>query len=341
LRFEAENAVRKRVSPGFFQTNPNQPKYKMKRNTSYFSCAVLFLSVALFNQSVQGQLTLNGTNYTQDFNALGNGLPAGWSIRTNATAATLGTVTTNYNAAKTWGDTGGEFGNCASTVANSGTNFTGSESTTIQGNCTNRALAIRQTGTFGDPGAAFVLQIANTVGRSNLTFRVDLDMLRTNSNSTTWTIQYGVGDSPLSFTTLGDYPDPSVFGATTLAYNLGTNASGSSSNVWIRIVALSPATGSGSRDTFGIDNFSLSWTTNRVLVAQPSITRIVLTNGNVQIDFTGDTGDSPSAFGLQCVGRCSDIFGDIGATITQTSPGHFRAVGAMNGSQQFYRIKRP
>jgi hypothetical protein len=254
----------------------------------------------------------------------------------------LGTVTNSNPAKKTWSDTTGEFGNCASTVANSGTNFTGSESTTIQGNCTNRALAVRQTGSFGDPGAAFVLQISNTIGLSNLTFSVDLCTLSTNnSRVTAWTIQYAVGDSPSPFTTLGGYTNATNFSTTSEIYNLGADACGSSSNVWVRIVALSPSVGSSSRATFGIDNFSLSWTTNGVLITRPSITGLILTNGNVQIDFTGDTGDSPSAFGLQCVGRCSDIFGDTGATITQTSPGHFRVVYPMNGSQQFYRIKRP
>ena len=314
----------------------------MKTRNSFICGAALFLGAALFNQSVHGQLTLSGTNYSENFNAISNGPPAGWSVRTNATTNSLGTITTNYAAGgKTWGDTGGEFGNCASTVANSGTNFNGSESTTIQGNCTNRALAVRQTGSFGDPGAAFVLQISNTVGLSNLTFSVDLCLLRTNGYTTIWTVQDAVGNSPASFMTLGTYTNASVFGPTTQTYSLGTNASGSSSNVWIRIVALSPATGGGSRATFGLDNFSLSWTTNGVPVVQPSITRMILTNGIVQIDFTGDTGDGPSAFGLQCVGRCSDIFGDAGATITQTSPGHFRAACPMNGSQQFYRIKRP
>src|SRR5579862_3533604 len=126
----------------------------MKIHVSYLCGAALFLGAALLNQTVQAQLTLTGTNYLQDFNAISNGIPIGWSIRINATTNSLGTTTNNYNAAgKTWGDIGGEFGNCASTVANSGTNFLGSESTTVQGNCTNRALAIRQTGSFGDPGA--------------------------------------------------------------------------------------------------------------------------------------------------------------------------------------------
>ncbi len=94
-----------------------------------------------------------------------------------------------------------------------------------------------------------------------------------------------------------------------------------------RIAALSPAVGAGKCDTFGIDNFSLILDDERRSrrFSHP-ITGMILTNGNVQIDFTGDTGDSPSAFKLQCVGHCSDVFGDTGATITQTSPGHFRAV---------------
>jgi len=312
----------------------------MKRNTSYSCYAVLFLSVALFNPSVQAQLTLNGTNYTQNFNALSNGLPAGWSVRLNATTNGLGTNANFPTAAKTWADTTGEFGNSASTIANTGTNFFGNESTTIQGNCTNRALAIRQTGSFGDPGAAFTLQIADTIGLSNLIFSVNLCTLRTNGYTTVWTIQYAVGDSPTNFTGLGTYSNATSFGATAQTNSLGANANNAASNVWIRIVALSPATGSGSRATFGIDNFILSWTTSGVPTTVPHITGIVITNGSVQIDFTGDSGDSPSAFALECVGRCSDTFGNAGATITQTSPGHFHAACVMNGSQQFYRIKR-
>jgi hypothetical protein len=315
----------------------------MKRNASYSCCAVLFLSAALFNQSVQGQLTLSGTNYIQDFNTISNGLPVGWSVRLNATATNLGTNVDFPSVPKTWGDSGGTFGNCASTVANSGTNFNGTESTTIQPGCTNRALAIRQTGSFGDPGAAFVLQIANTIGRSNLTFKVDLDLLRTNSNSTTWTIQYGIGNSPSSFVTLGDYSDPGIFGATTGTYNLGTDANGSSSNVWIRIAALSPASGSGTRDTFGIDNFSLSWNNNSVPGTPPAISHFAITNGQAQIDFTGSSTDGVGAFLVLTSDQISGPYTPIGAgvSITQITPGSFHAAAPLKGSQQFYRIKRP
>lgn len=316
----------------------------MNRHVSYLCGAALFLGAALLNQTVRGQLTLNGTTYTQDFNAISNGLPAGWSVRINATTNSLGITTNNYNAAgKTWGDTGGEFGNCASTMANSGTNFLGGESTTVQGNCTNRALAIRQTGSFGDPGAAFVLQIADTVGRSNLRLTVDLDLLRTNSNSTTWTIQYGVGNSPSSFVTLGDYSDPGIFGATTRTYDLGTDASGSTSNVWIRIVALSPASGAGTRDTFGIDNFSLSWNSSGASGTTPAISHFAITNGQAQIDFTGSSSDGVGAFLVLTADQISGPYTELGAgvTITQINPGIFHAAAPLKGPQQFYRVKRP
>jgi hypothetical protein len=329
-----------------FSPNKHQPtktKSNMNRNMSYSCCAVLFLSAALFNQSVQAQLTLNGTNYTQDFNAISNGLPAGWSVRLNATATNLGTNANFPTAAKTWSDTTGEFGNSASTTANTGTNFIGNESTTIQGNCTNRALAIRQTGSFGDPGAAYTLQITDTVGLSNLIFSVNLCTLRTNGYTTVWTVQYTVGNSPTNFTTLGTYSNSTSFGATLQTYNLGTNANNASSNLWIRMVALSPATGSGSRATFGIDNFSLSWNSASTPGSSPAISRFAITNGQAQIDFTGNASDGVGAFLILGADQISGPYTQIGAgaTITQVNPGIFHAAAPLKGPQQFYRIKRP
>jgi hypothetical protein len=315
----------------------------MKKNYSLLGCAVLFLSAALFNQSVHGQLTLNGANYNQDFNVISNGLPTGWSVRLNATTNGLGTNANFPTAPKTWGDSGGEFGNCASTVANSGTNFIGTESSTIQGNCTNRALAVRQTGSVGDPGAAFTLQIANTIGLSNLTFSVNLCTLRTNGYTTVWTIQYAVGDLPTNFTSLGTYSNATSFAASAHTNNLGANANNASSNVWIRIVALSPATGSGSRATFGIDNFSLSWNSSGAAGATPAISHFAITNGQAQIDFTGSASDGVGAFLVLGADQVSGPFTEIGAgvTITQSNPGNFRAAAPLKGAQQFYRIKRP
>jgi hypothetical protein len=219
-----------------------------------------FVLFALAAGSIaSGQVVLSGTNHTQDFNSLGNGLPPGWSVRTNATATSLGTAAAFNPNAITWGTQAGQFGNCAGTVANAGTNFNGDETTTVQGNCTNRSLAIRQTAAFGDPGAAFVFQIANTIGLSNFTFSVDLNMLKVNANSNVWTVDYAVGNSPSAFTSLGTYTDPGVFGSTRRSFALGADADNQTASIWIRIGALTASANTSTRDTFGLDNFSLSY----------------------------------------------------------------------------------
>ena len=50
------------------------------------------LAVLTVTLPATGQVVLSGTNYTQTFDRLGVGLPAGWSVRTNATATSLGTA---------------------------------------------------------------------------------------------------------------------------------------------------------------------------------------------------------------------------------------------------------
>ena len=286
---------------------------------------------------------LTGTNYIQNFNSISNGLPPGWSVRTNATANSLGTPTSFNTNVVSWGTQTGQFGNAAGTTNNSLAAAVGTESSAQQSAFTNRCPSIRQTATFGDPGAAFVFQIANTTGFSNFTFSVDLSLLHTNSNLTTWTIDYAVGDSPASFTLLGTNSDPGSFSTTSRTFTLGTDADNQPENIWIRIVALSAATGGGSRDTFGIDNFSLSWTTNNQAVVAPvtpAIAAIVLNGGNVQIDFNAGTDDVASAFLVVSSAQIAGTYTDAGAVIASLGSGLFRATCAANDPQQFYRIKR-
>jgi len=86
-------------------------------------------------------------------------------------------------------------------------------------------------------------------------------MLSVQTRSTTWTIQYGIGASPTSFTTLGStYSDPASFGTTTRSFTTGDLVGiNNQTSVWFRVVALTASSGTGSRDTFGIDNFSLTF----------------------------------------------------------------------------------
>jgi len=318
----------------------------MKMNVIKSSLTLVFAtSIAL---SAGAQLALTGTNYCQNFDSIGSGLPGEWLIYTNAKATQLGTPLAFDPAPTSWANNSFGFGNYASTI-NGGTNLLGTEVSDKQPGFTNRALGLRTTGA-ADPGAAFVLKIDNTKGLENFTLDLDFLLLSVQNRTNVWTVDYGIGSNPGSFVAVGTYTalgngNGGVFGATHKTFSFGRELENQSGPVFIRIVNLSASglsSGSGStyRPTVGMDNFVLSWTgitsTNR-----PSLTGIILTNGSVRIDFTGDSNDTVSSFALQGAGQIIGTFSDVNATITQISPGIFRAACAPNGSQQFYRVKRP
>ena len=206
----------------------------------------------------KGALTLNGTSYTQNFDSIGGGLPAGWSVDTGATSSSTGSAATLNTTATAWSGTTGQFANFASSdglPANATTGAGGQ-----QNSSTDRALGIRQGSAFGDPGAAFEFNIANTTGFDDFSLSISLQMLSVQTRSTTWTIDYRVGDSG-SFTTLGTYSDPGVFGSTSFTADSTALSSwnNQSQDIWFRVVAIDASTGGGARDTFGIDDFSLRY----------------------------------------------------------------------------------
>jgi hypothetical protein len=67
---------------------------------------------------------------------------------------------------------------------------------------------------------------------------------------------------------------------------------------------------------------------------------MAIVDGNVQIDFSGAASDTALSFLLHGAMRVDGSFADAGAVITQLDAGRFRATCPLNGSQQFYRIKR-
>src|SRR5262249_19029145 len=83
-----------------------------------------------------------------------------------------------------------------------------------------------------------------------------------------------------------------------------------------------------------VDNLRL------LTMQQPVITSIKLIGANVQLDFTGATVDTPASFTLQSGAAVSGSYADVSATISQLSPGLFRATRALSGSSQFYRVRR-
>lgn len=229
----------------------------------------VFAAVSLQQASAQ-PIVLTGSSYTNAFDNIeaNTGIPSEWTTYTGASATAAGTVyawpTTSYTAvANYWTNTTGRFANQASTFSYvGGTNFLGNESKQIQTNELNRCMALRQTGSLGDPGGAFVLKIADTANRKDFVLSVDLLNLDPSSPRTTvWTVDYGLGGPPSSFVPVATWTNtPGNFKTyhTNIAFPNGT-IDNSSGQVWIRIVALSGSTGSGSRETFGMDNFGLTW----------------------------------------------------------------------------------
>jgi hypothetical protein len=214
-------------------------------------------------------LVLSGTSpYTIDFNGIGTGvLPTGVSVRNGARADTVGAPVAINTGTSTslWKTFTAGFKNYASAT---GLNM-GTDSAT-QVAATNRALGVRQTSAIpagGDPGAAFVFELANTTGKNGLGMSFQLQSLDTASTvgrTTTWMVDYALGDTPATFTpvnnvtgnlTTGNH----VFSNNTINVPLPAAVSNQSQKVWIRIVTLSTSTGANNRGTAAIDDVKFTW----------------------------------------------------------------------------------
>jgi prepilin-type N-terminal cleavage/methylation domain-containing protein len=205
-----------------------------------------------------GLLTLSGTSYVQSFDSLGTAsgsatLPAGWDVRTGATGTALGTVGPSV-IKQTWGDNAKGFINTASA-----TGLSSNASTESQRASTNRAVGVRTASDFGDPGAAFNLNFDST--RLTLTAgSIDLMLLDVEPRSVTWSLQYGLGTTPTSFTTIATWADPGVWGTTPITFSSAAlTAMSNQPSVWFRVAALSASTSTGARDTIAIDNFQIAF----------------------------------------------------------------------------------
>ncbi|MES2431216.1 MAG: hypothetical protein V4556_09770 [Bacteroidota bacterium] len=204
-------------------------------------------------------ITLSTSPFTLDFNGTNPVLPAGVSIRTGASASNLGNEAIFNNANNYhWATPSSAARSYASGTLPSSTDSAG------QAAATERAIGYRQTSGSGDPGTAFVFKIANTTSKSNFILGFSLQSLDVTSTRTvTWYVDYALGDAPTFFTSVSTGGTMTT-GGSTFASNLVTTDFGSllnnkSQTVWIRIIALSNSTGSGTRPTTAIDNVSLTW----------------------------------------------------------------------------------
>ncbi len=207
-------------------------------------------------------ISLGTSPYTINFDNIGSALPTGVSVSSNASATSLGTAGAYSSTKALWNGTSAGFKNVAS-----GTGLTLGATSTEQDNATNRALAVRQTGTVdigGDPGASFIFLLANTTGKSNLKMDFQLQSLDvTSTRITTWSVDYAVGDAPVSFTdatAMGTLTTGgSTFSNTPISVSFPSALNNISQKVWIRIIAKTPTTGGGSRATTAIDDVKFTW----------------------------------------------------------------------------------
>ena len=133
-----------------------------------------------------------------------------------------------------------------------------------------------------------------------------------------------VGSNPDSLVVLDSFSDPGSFGTATRTISFGTALDDRDQNVWIRVAALDAATGSGSRDTFGIDNFELSYHASGMLAPIPL--RMTRSGGNAILSW------SNSAFALQAAPTARGTYTNVpGATNPYTNP--------ITGIQKFFRLK--
>jgi len=261
------------------------------------------------------QVALGSGTYTQTFDSLGAGLPTGWTIYTGANATSLGTAAPLTTAATSWANTSGAWKNFASATGMSGT-----ETDTVQAAATNRALGIRQTGAFGDPGAAANFNFS-TVSLQVTSISFSAQMLSVQTRSTVWSLQYGLGATPASWTTLATFSDPGVFGATTVTASGFGTALDNQGNVWLRVVALTASTGAGSRDSFGIDDFAIVTTSlgggTPPSITTPPASQTVTEGDNVTFSVVA-SGDAPLSYQWRKGGSPLSDGGNISGATTAT-----------------------
>ena len=77
-------------------------------------CILFLLLVSFFSLMSKAQVNLINPPYTENFDAIGSGLPPGFSVFTGATGSATGTASTFTPSATSWSNLTGGFYNCAS-----------------------------------------------------------------------------------------------------------------------------------------------------------------------------------------------------------------------------------
>lgn len=254
-----------------------------------------------FTSMAQSPYSLSGTSYTQTFDGLANGLPLGWRVDSmvNKNAGLGNDAQFRFSTAQaSWSNVSRGFKNLASSDG-----LTSASTSTDQNASTDRALGARQVSSAGwddkDSLIDFAFQIANTAGLNsfNLSFKF-MSLSLTGGRSNFWTVQYGLGANPTSFTTIATSPATikadSTFQNGTFTVNFGTALDNQTQPVWIRITPTDTTMGTGSRPQVAIDDFSLTWTgtavnnTPQIVSLNPADNTTGLAAGTTNLTVTFD-----------------------------------------------------
>ncbi len=212
-------------------------------------------------------IPLTTSPYTQNFNGIAAGIPQGFFVKIGASASQLGTGDMPIYSNPPGLANGTLWNQFSAGVKNfaSATGLTATSDATAQNGSANRTLGIRQTSSSGyDPGSAYVILLDNTIGKTNFQLSFLLQSLDNSVGRTsTWTVQYGFGESPSSFTTVTTSPatltTSATWGSTPVTVSFGSALNNQTQKVWIRIAALSASSGSGNRPSTALDDVSITW----------------------------------------------------------------------------------
>ncbi len=236
---------------GFGKLYGSTPEFTIRNTTD--------VTASAGNNNNDG-IELTTSPFAINFDNIASGLPEGVLVKISSSSTSIGTDGTFSGSQASWSNTSSGFKNYASA-----TGLTASGSSSDQNTSTNRALGVKQTGSTGfDPGAAFLFDLNNTSGKTNFALNFLLQSLADGvGRTTTWQVDYALGDDPTTFIPVTTSPSTittgPTFASTPVTVNFGNALDNKNSQVWIRIVSLSATTGNGSRASTGIDNVEMSW----------------------------------------------------------------------------------
>ncbi|MBS1586719.1 MAG: T9SS type A sorting domain-containing protein [Bacteroidetes bacterium] len=255
----------------------------------------------------QSPYELLGHSYTQNFDGLAGGLPAGWAVYKNATTTSLGTQLTFNTATTPWDQGSGQFSNYAAKDT-----FYAAATAAAQNASPNRALGVKPDASI-DTGTAVVFRIKNTKGLSSINFACNVMSLDLNAaRYKYWYMDYGVGSNPTSFNTIaGSFlVGNNTFFQFPISVNLPSILNNQDSSVWIRIISYVPSSNSLVYPTAAIDDVNITW------VGKPPVT-VTYDSTNVPCyggltgainNIVADGGTPPYTYALDSVAPNPPVF---------------------------------